>query len=541
MDHPDTQQQAPLISNRDHEEDYEDGLDDAVGRASSLEAGKASSPGLFMWLLTFSAGIGGLLFGYDTGVISATLVSIDTSLSNRALTSLDKSVITSATALFALLVSPASSVLADRLGRRRVILLADILFVLGSILQAVSSSVASMVAGRAVVGAAVGAASFVVPLYLAELSPAAFRGRVVTMNIFFVTLGQVVAYIVGWGFAEFGSQGTGWRWMVGLGAAPAALQLALVAGMPETPRWLVKAARVDEARAVVRRVAGSGAGAAAEADVVLKDIEAEVRDEEQAQKARRRSPALGPRAPWLDGWDELLAVRRNRRALAIACLLQGLQQLCGFNSLMYFSATIFKLLGFDSPTLTSMVVAVTNMLFTVVALMVIDKVGRRRILLCSIPFMVLGLLLSAWGFSMMQLSTSAFADTPEGEAPPAPAPAPSHGAAVVVLTSIMLYVAAYAIGLGNVPWMQSELFSLSVRSLGSGAATATCWAANFVVGLSFLPLMDALSPTWTFVLYAAVCVAGNWVVYRVYPETSGLSLEEAAALLERDDWGVDAR
>lgn len=267
-------------------------------------------------------------------MISATLVSIDTSLSNRALTSLDKSVITSATALFALLVSPASSVLADRLGRRRVILLADILFVLGSVLQAASSSVASMVAGRAVVGAAVGAASFVVPLYLAELSPAAFRGRVVTMNIFFVTLGQVVAYIVGWGFAEFGSQGTGWRWMVGLGAAPAALQLALVAGMPETPRWLVKAGRVDEARAVVRRVAGSGAGAAAEADVVLKDIEAEVRDEEQAQKARRRSPTLGPRAPWLDGWDELLAVRRNRRALTIACLLQGLQQLCGFVSLL---------------------------------------------------------------------------------------------------------------------------------------------------------------------------------------------------------------
>ncbi|KAL1855769.1 hypothetical protein Daus18300_010944 [Diaporthe australafricana] len=540
MDHPDNQQQAPLISNRDHEEDYEDGLDDAAGRVTSLGASKPSSPGLFMWLLTFSAGIGGLLFGYDTGVISATLVSIDTSLSNRPLTSLDKSIITSATALFAGLVSPASSVLADRLGRKRVILLADLLFVLGSALQAVSNSVGAMVVGRAVVGAAVGAASFVVPLYLAELSPAAFRGRVVTMNIFFVTLGQVVAYVVGWGFAEFGSPATGWRWMVGLGAAPAALQLTLVAGMPETPRWLVKAGRAGEARDVVRRVAGSGLGAAAEADVVLKDIEAEVREEEQAQKARRRSPALGPRAQWLDGWDELLAVRRNRRALAIACLLQGLQQLCGFNSLMYFSATIFKLLGFDSPTLTSMVVAVTNMLFTVVALMVIDKVGRRRILLYSIPFMVLGLLLSAWGFSLMKLSTSAFADTPDGAAPP-PAPAPNHGAAVVILTSIMLYVAAYAIGLGNVPWMQSELFSLSVRSLGSGAATATCWAANFVVGLSFLPLMDALSPTWTFVLYAAVCVAGNWVVYRVYPETSGLSLEEAAALLERDDWGVSAR
>lgn len=498
-------------------------------------------------------------------MISATLVSIDSSLSSRPLTSLDKSIITSATALFALLASPLSSVLADRLGRRRVILVADVLFVLGSAIQAGCSSVAAMVAGRAVVGAAVGAASFVVPLYLAELSPAAFRGRVVTMNILLVTWGQVVAYIVGWAFAEFGSRGTGWRWMVGLGAAPALLQLALVAGMPETPRWLVRAGRADEARAVVRRVAGGGAGASAEADVVLEGIEAEVRDEEQAQKARRRgATAAGPRADWLDGWDELLSVRRNRRALAIACLLQGLQQLCGFvspcrapppspvpgdarvadrgalqNSLMYFSATIFKLLGFDSPTLTSMVVAVTNMLFTVVALLVIDRVGRRRILLCSIPFMVAGLLLSGWGFSMMQLSTSASSGS--STEPPAPPAAPSHGAAVVVLTSIMLYVAAYAIGLGNVPWMQSELFSLSVRSLGSGAATATCWAANFVVGLSFLPLMDALSPAWTFVLYAAVCVAGNWAVWRVYPETSGLGLEEAAALLERDDWGVGAR
>jgi MFS transporter, SP family, solute carrier family 2 (myo-inositol transporter), member 13 len=255
------------------------------------------------------------------------------------LTSLDKSIITSATALFALLVSPLSSVLADRLGRRRVILVADALFVLGSATQAGCSSVSAMVVGRAVVGAAVGAASFVVPLYLAELSPAAFRGRVVTMNILFVTAGQVVAYVVGWGFAEFGSPSTGWRWMVGLGAAPALLQLALVAGMPETPRWLVKAGRVGEARAVARRVAGGGAGAAAEAEVVLKGIEAEVREEEQAQEARRRSPAAargGPRPDWLDGWDELLSVRRNRRALAIACLLQGLQQLSGFVSLYYF-------------------------------------------------------------------------------------------------------------------------------------------------------------------------------------------------------------
>lgn len=270
-------------------------------------------------------------------MISATLVSIDDSLSGHLLSSLDKSIITSSTALFALLVSPFSSLLADRLGRKRIILAADLLFVLGAAMQAASPTVAAMVAGRSVVGAAVGAASFVIPLYIAELAPAAHRGRLVTMNVLFVTLGQVVAYIVGWAFAEYGARETGWRWMVGLGAVPAAVQGVLVLGMPETPRWLVKAGRVDEARSVVRRVEGGAAGAAAAADVVLKEIEAEVRAEEQAQKARLRSgtvPVPG-RGAFLDGWDELFAVRRNRRALAIACLLQGLQQLCGFVSLRH--------------------------------------------------------------------------------------------------------------------------------------------------------------------------------------------------------------
>lgn len=195
---------------------------------------------------------------------------------------------------------------------------------------------------------------------------------------------------------------------------------------------------------------------------------------------------------------------------------------------MYFSATIFTMLGFPIPTLTSLAVAVTNFAFTLIALVYIDRVGRRRILLWSIPFMVLGLLLAGYGFSFIQLSSDSTSDT-----------APSaHGAALVILVSIMLYVAGYAIGLGNVPWMQSELFALNVRSLGSGIATATNWGANFVIGLTFLLLMDALTPTWTFVLYAGICAVGYGLIWSFYPETSGLSLEEAAMLLEDDNWGL---
>lgn len=528
--------QEPLINQADRDPDLEPSSE--VGndvRLAALRASPEETPGLFIWLLTLSAGISGLLFGYDTGVISATLVSIDDSLSGRALTSLDKSIITSSTALFALLISPFSSVLADSFGRRRVILLADILFVVGAVLQACSYTVPVMVAGRSIVGAAVGAASFVVPLYIAELAPAAYRGRLVTINILFITLGQVIAYIVGWIFAEYGDRETGWRWMVGLGALPAALQSVLVLFMPETPRWLVRAGYRDTAREVIRSVTGSATEAAKTVETTLKSIEVEVREEEEARRlsGRRRS---GGMLGWLGPLEELFGVRRNRRALAIACLLQGLQQLCGFNSLMYFSSTIFTMLGFRIPTLTSLVVAVTNFVFTVAALLLVDRIGRRRILLYSIPFMAIGLLLSAYGFTFVKFS----ADENGTDASSQAAPSTQH-AALLILFSIMIYVAAYAVGLGNVPWMQSELFSLSVRSTGSGIATATNWGANFVIGLTFLPLMDALTPPWTFTLYALICVVGLDLVWMYYPETSGLSLEEAASLLEDDRWGVRRR
>lgn len=266
----------------------------------------------------------------DTGVISATLVSIGPALSGRELSSLEKSIITSATALFALIASPISSILADRLGRRQVILYADALFVVGAALQAVSSTVALMVVGRCIIGAGVGAASFVVPLYIAEIAPAAHRGRLVTTNVMLITAGQVVAYVVGWLFATHAPAETGWRWMVGLGAVPAAIQAALLVFMPETPRWLVKADRSEAARRVILRTQGVGAEDGEGVDVVVKSIEVEVRAEQEARRLRGTRQSNLP--SWLGGWEELLKVGQNRRALAIACLLQGLQQLSGFVS-----------------------------------------------------------------------------------------------------------------------------------------------------------------------------------------------------------------
>ncbi|KAI9819431.1 MAG: hypothetical protein M1832_003994 [Thelocarpon impressellum] len=546
---------APLIRedsaehSRDAALDFEHDEDTAELKESELR-----HPNLFVWTLTFTSGISGLLFGYDTGVISATLVSIGSDLSHRDLTTLDKSLITSCTSLFALIASPTTGMLADWLGRKRVILLADVLFVAGSVWQSYTQSVWGMIAGRGVVGLAVGGASLVVPLYIAELSPSPFRGRLVTLSILFITIGQVVSYIIGY---VLSTHAHGWRWMVGLGALPAAIQFLILAVLPESPRWLVKSGRVDEARRVLDRVFGGGQHTHKMVDGVLWGIEKEVMEEEEATRQRTGRTTPGKRYPlglgriW-ESWEELLGVAGNRRALAIACMLQALQQLCGFvlsrglretpdtdtrkqNSLMYFSATIFALVGFSSPTLTSLAIAITNFLFTLVALVLIDRVGRRRILLYTIPVMIIGLVLCSFAFAFVNVAVhpgdvehGGNDDALQGRLWP-----------MTILAAMVVYVCGYATGIGNVAWQQSELFPLSVRSQGSGVATGMNWGSNFLVGLTFLPMMESMTPTGTFALYALICGLGWAAVWRMYPETKGLKLEEIRGVLEHG-WGVKA-
>jgi SP family myo-inositol transporter-like MFS transporter 13 len=196
----------------------------------------------------------------------------------------------------------------------------------------------------------------------------------------------------------------------------------------------------------------------------------------------------------------------------------------------YFSATIFRLVGFESPTLTSLSIAITNFLFTLVAFHYIDRIGRRRILLWSVPIMVIGLALCAVAFS--------FVDLPAEEAVSATSVvADNRFWPLVILLAMTIYVAGYAIGMGNVPWQQSELFPLSVRSLGSAVSTATNWGSNTFIGITFLPMMNIFKPVGTFTLYAAVCMIAWITIWRIYPETAGLSLEDVGGLL-KDGYGV---
>ena len=489
---------------------------------------QASGGNRFIWTLTIAACIGGLLFGYDTGVISSTLVSIGTDLSQRHLTSLDKGLITASTSLFALIASPIAGILADRHGRKSIIIGSDILFTAGALWQAITTSVWGMILGRSIVGLAIGGASLIVPLYIAELAPGHLRGRLTTVQLLLITGGQAVAYIIGW---IFSSMPGGWRWMVGIGAGPALMQTFVLALMPETPRYLARAGKEEKARQILKRVyRGTVDDLDATVDATLGAIKKEIMEEEEAatslKSSREGTSILGATL------SSLLFYPPHARALTIACLLQGIQQACGFNSLMYFSATIFSQLGFTSPTLTSLSIALTNFAFTVVAFSLIDRLGRRRSLLYTIPIMIVSLLLAAAMFKFVNLRTEDVSSAPVSSDSSSP-----KWPTYLILVALMLYVSSYATGLGPVPWQQSELFPLSVRSLGSSLSTSTNWGLNTIVGLTFLPMMQTLTPSWTFAVYAVVCCFGWVAIWWCYPETMGMEIEDVGGLL-KDGWGV---
>ncbi|EJU00088.1 general substrate transporter [Dacryopinax primogenitus] len=463
----------------------------------------------FVWLLVGAAAIGGLLFGYDTGVISGALVSIAGDLGPAELSAFQKELITSSTTLGALLGGLAAGIISDYTGRKPVLFLANITFISGALGQSLSHTLSGMVGSRFLVGLGVGLAACIVPLYIGELAPTRLRGRLVTVNVIAITFGQVVAYAIG---AAFEQVPGGWRWMVGLGAVPAGVQLACLSFLPESPRILIRNDNLPDARRVLRSIYAQATDA--QVDKMLQNMCASVHE----------SVALSKQDTLFEKLKSMSTVPERRRALIVACGLQAFQQLCGFNTLMYYSASLFKAVGFDQPTAVGLIIAGTNFLFTLVALKWIDRVGRRRIMLLSSPWMVLGLVLAAVSFYFMTKSTGGYLD---------PNAQYSKTWSALVLFSMIIYVAAYATGLGNVPWQQGELFSLEVRGLGSSLATATNWSANLLIGATYLSLLEAITTAGTFGLYAGLCALGVVFVYLCYPETAGLSLEEVRTVFAR--------
>ena len=431
----------------------------------------------FILRLALIAALGGFLFGYDTGVISGALLYIEPDFKP---TGFEAQAFVGALLVGAVIGAAISGWSADAISRRRTTIIAGAIYVVGALASAAAQSSWELIWARFVLGLAVGAASFVGPMYISELAPKKIRGGVTSFNQLMVVSGIFLSYIVNWAFG--GATGN-WRWMLGLAAIPGA---ALAIGMyfqPFSPRWLVGQGRDDEAREVLRR--------ARETDDEVEEELKEIEEEASTKGSLRDLLAPGVRAMVLIGV-----------VMAIA------QQLIGVNTVIYYAPTILKSTGLStsSAITQALSVGITNVIFTIVAILILDKVGRRPLLIigtigCVIALTALGVF---------------FADSTL-----------KHDAPGIALVCLIVYIASFAIGLGPVFWLMiSEIFPLKVRSAAMSVSTVANWAANFLVSTFFLTLTGAISVEGTFWLYAGFGVAAIVFFFFRLPETKNRSLEE---------------
>ena len=438
-------------------------------------------------LIAAIAALGGLLFGYDTGVISSALLFIRDVFH---LSTGGQSLVAGIVLVGAVIGASIAGSLSDRFGRRLVILITALVFVAGAVISGLAGSVGVLLVGRLMIGVAIGVASMLTPLYLAEIAPAVSRGAVTSLNQLCITLGILISYLVGYGFA---SVPDGWRWMLGLGAVPGAVLAAGMLALPESPRWLAGRGRLPQAEAVLRRLRGAQADVTAELTALRTDL-------------RGEGGRLAP-------WSALLAPRL-RPALIVGIGLAMFQQITGINTVIYFAPQIFQAAGLSSASVSILATAgvgLVNVLLTLVSIRLIDHLGRRALLLWSLGGMAVTLLVLAGGFAFG-------ASGPLGW---------------ITVLSLAAYVAFFAVGLGPVFWLLiAEIFPLAVRGRAMSLATISNWGFNLLVTISFLSLIDLCGRPGTFLIYAILTLVGFGFTMRLVPETKGRSLEAIEEALE---------
>ncbi|HVT00273.1 MAG TPA: sugar porter family MFS transporter [Solirubrobacterales bacterium] len=443
----------------------------------------------FVLRLALIAALGGFLFGYDTGVISGALLYIESDFHPSGF---EAQAFVGALLVGAVIGAAISGWAADAISRRRTKIIAGSIYVLGALASAAAQSSWELIWARFVLGLAVGAASFVAPMYISELAPKRIRGGVTSFNQLMVVSGIFVAYIVNWAFG--GAVGN-WRWMLGLAAVPGAVLAIGMYFQPFSPRWLVGHGRDDDAREVLRR--------ARESDQEVEEELDEIEEEAAHEGSLRDLFAPGVRAMVVIGL-----------VMAIA------QQLIGVNTVIYYAPTILKLTGLStsSAITQALSVGITNVIFTIVAVLILDKVGRRPLLIvgtagCVIALVALGVF---------------FADSTL-----------QHDFSGLALVCLIVYIASFAVGLGPVFWLMiSEIFPLRVRSAAMSASTIANWASNFLVATFVLTLTGAITIQGTFWLYAGFGVAAIVFFVARLPETKNRSLEEISG--EVTDEAVEA-
>ncbi|MFY9936972.1 MAG: sugar porter family MFS transporter [Silvibacterium sp.] len=437
----------------------------------------------FVYVAVGIAALGGLLFGYDTGVISGAILFIKTQFS---LSATMEEIVVSAVLVGAVIGAAAGGVLTNRFGRRKLIILAGIIFTASALGTALAPTIAWLIAGMVVSGFAIGIASFISPMYIAELVPANVRGALVAVNMLAITTGIVTAYLVDYAFSSI----QGWRYMFGLAAIPS---LGLAIGMwrlPDSPRWLISKSRLDQAKRVLQRVR------------TLSDVSPEIAEIQESMNKQGEGGIAGLLQPSL------------RMPLIVGLGLAVFQQITGINTVIYYAPTIFKFAGIQATgpaILAGAGLAMVMWCFHILSIFLLDRVGRRPLLLVGVAGQIIGLAILGAAFHFQQLASFK---------------------SYIAIGSLVIYVASFAAGLGPIFWLLiSEIYPLKVRGAAMSAVTVTNWTLNLVVSVTFLTLIAALGHAGTFWLYGVIAVVAWIFFYRLVPETNGKTLEQIEAYM----------
>jgi sugar porter (SP) family MFS transporter len=437
----------------------------------------------FVYIAALFAALGGLLFGYDTGVISGALIFIKREF---GLTTIAEEIVVSGVLLGATIGAIVGGKAADLFGRRRVLLVTAAIFGIGALASAVAPSPLVLIVSRVGLGLAIGLASTNVPVYLSEVAPPHTRGWVVSLFQLAVTVGIVVAYLTDYAFAGIEE---GWRWMLGLAVAPALVFGTGMFFLPETPRWLIRGGHHEVAHRVLLRIREP-----AYVDVEIEEIKASL----------AQQPESGH-------WTDLLR-RQVRPALVVGLGLAVFQQITGINTVIYYAPRILQAAGFNSASgaiLATVGVGIVNVAMTIVAMFLVDRAGRRPLLLVGIAGMIVTLSMLGVSFHISN---------------------PSEQLAWTAVICLMGYVASFAISLGPIFWLLiAEIYPLKIRGLAEGTAATFNWASNLIISLTFLTLVEKLGASSTFLLYALASVASWLFAYYFVPETKGRTLEQIEA------------
>jgi SP family sugar:H+ symporter-like MFS transporter len=435
----------------------------------------------------FFGSLGGLLFGYDTGVISGAILFITEEL---GLTPFLEGLVVASLLLGAAVGAASAGPLSDRLGRRNIIIIAAILFSIGAIGAALAPNVGVLVLFRIVLGLAVGAAALTVPLYLSEVAPTQIRGAISSLNQLNIVFGILFAFIVNALLASAGA----WRWMLGLAAIPSLVLLIGMYFLPETPRWLVSQDRDEDARDVLRR--------SRDEETVEKEIQDIKEVEEQEEGSLRELTAS-----WV------------RPALIVAIGLAIFQQIIGINTIIYYAPTTLTNVGYgaEAAIYANLIIGVANVAMTFVAIWLIDRVGRKPLLLTGLVGMVLSL--TVLGLSSLLL----------------PQPSnPTDPAAIITLLCLAGFIVSFAATWGPTVWvMLPEVLPLRIRGTAMGVAIFLHWLANFAVSQTFPVFLASWGPGITFLGYAVIGVLAFVFVSALVTETKGRSLEQIEADLQQ--------